>query len=145
MLKPLLAGVVLVVLGQQRLTVDLDKIIKLESSGNHLALNCKTGARGLLQITPIVLFEFNNYHRTKNGGADLYQLNDLYVAKVNIRVGTWYLKKRIPQLLRAYEEPLTLRNVLICWNAGIYYVNEKGVSLPYQTQRFIEDYENKKI
>lgn len=70
-------------------------------------------ARGLMQITPVVLTEYNNYHHHSN-----ITSNDLFSSTTNKIVGSWYLNKRIPSLLRHYHKIVNVRNVLICYNAG---------------------------
>jgi len=114
--------------------VDIDIIIQIESSGNPNAYNKSSGAIGLMQITPICLEEWNSYlfHKT-------IASYELYTSKINIMIGTWYLKKRIPQMLRYFKKPVTLENVLICYNAGINYV-VKGLLLPQETINYILKY-----
>ena len=113
--------------------INIDTIIQLESSGNPNAYNSKDGDSGLMQITPILLAEWNIFHKTK------VTQKDLFNADLNRRIGTWYLTKRIPQMLRAFKKPVTIENILICYNAGIAYV-AKNRKLPEVTKRYIEKY-----
>ena len=111
----------------------LSIIAIIESSNNPLAYNPKTQARGLYQITPICLKEWNNFHPSEH-----YALNDLFNPQVNEKIAKWYLTKRIPQMLRYYKKPVTIENILICYNAGIKYVL-KGV-IPEETKEYIQKY-----
>jgi len=82
-------------------------IIKVESNGNPNAVGT-SGEIGLLQISSIVLEEFNREHKIyryttpsgKKGITHLpgrewetYKLAELFNHEVNIRVGTWYLRR----------------------------------------------------
>ena len=111
----------------------LSIIAIIESSNNPLAYNQKTQARGLYQITPICLKEWNNFHSSEH-----YTLNDLFNPQVNEKIAKWYLTKRIPQMLRYYKKPVTIENILICYNAGIKYVL-KG-EIPKETKEYIQKY-----
>jgi len=116
--------------------VDYKIIIWLESRGNPLAKS-NYNALGLMQITPIVLKEYNSFHNTE------YTIKKLYEPIFNVKVGRWYLEKRIPQMLHYYKKPVNIRNILICYNAGISYV-VSGKKIPSQTKAYIRNY-NKKI
>ena len=119
---------------RDRIYLDLDKLAGIESSKNPEAHNVRTEARGLFQITPILLREWNRYYPKER-----YTAQDLYQPKVNVKIAKWYLKKRIPQMLKHYRKPLTIENILISWNAGVsYVVNEK--ELPSETKAFIKKY-----
>ena len=97
--------------------MDLGKIIRIESNGNSRAYNRNSKARGLCQITPICLKEWNNFHPREK-----YTLNDLWNAEINKKIATWYLEVRIPQMLRHYGFEVNVRNMIICYNAGIGYL-----------------------
>jgi soluble lytic murein transglycosylase-like protein len=118
---------------QNTLKIDLNKIKQIESSGNPLAYNPTSQARGLYQITPICLKEYNNFHTKK------YSTQDLFNPTINEKIAKWYLTKRIPQMLRYYNKPITTSNILISYNAGINYV-VKGLSLPTETRNYIQKY-----
>ena len=113
--------------------IDLNKIIAIESSGNANAFNKSSQARGLCQITPICLREWNDFNSTQ------YSKEDLFIPAVNKEIATWYLNVRIPQMLRHYRKEDSVRNRLIAYNAGISYV-VNGKSLPSETVRYIEKY-----
>ena len=114
-------------------TIDLDRIMMIESSGNALAHNKKEDARGLFQIRAVVLKEWNQYHRTK------YAMGDLWNPRINREVGEWYLLKRIPQMLKHYGKKVTVENVIISFNAGISYV-VKNKPLPKTTKKYLAKY-----
>ena len=116
--------------------VDMQKIKMMESSGNPRAYNEYSHARGLYQITPIVLEEWNNFHSREK-----YELDDLFKSKVNTMIAHWYMNYRIPQMLRYYGKPNTVRNRLISYNAGIDYV-VRSLKLPEETIEYIRRYNN---
>jgi soluble lytic murein transglycosylase-like protein len=114
--------------------VDIDlmpAVSFVESSNNPKAFNKKSKARGLYQITPIVLKEWNNYNPDEN-----YDKEDLFDSEVNTRIASWYLNERIPQMLTYYKKPINLDNVLTSYNAGIDYV-VKDRKLPSETVDYI--------
>jgi soluble lytic murein transglycosylase-like protein len=113
--------------------IDLTIIAQIESSGNPLAYNLNSKARGLYQITPICL-------------KDYVQMNDIFYADpdylfnpaFNTKVANWYFNKRIPQLLKHFNKSVTLENVLWAYNAGIGKVI-KG-NMPKETKDYIAKY-----
>lgn len=96
------------------LTVDLDAVRMIESSGNPQAYNESSGARGLYQITKICLDDWNGMHPREQ-----YSLDDLWDPKINKRIAVWYLFDRIPQLLDHYGVLITTENILISYHDGI--------------------------
>lgn len=115
--------------------IDIGKIIWIESKGNAVAYNKGSGARGICQITPICLKEWNNYHPE-----DLFTLEDLWNKDINIKIATWYLENRIPQMLKYYGFEITYRNIIICYNAGIDYLVSNR-ELKKETINYIKQYE----
>ena len=113
--------------------VDLSIIAKIESSNNPFAWNKADDSRGLYQITPICLKEFNNYHSKK------YAARDLWNVKVNREIADWYFNQRIPQMLRYYKVEDTLENRIIAYNAGIAYLVNKN-PIPRITRLYIAKY-----
>ncbi len=111
--------------------IKLDIIRQIESSGNPLAFNARSQARGMYQITPICLRDYNNYY------ASPYTPAALFNPAVNEIIARWYLLVRIPQLLRHYSQPVTIDNILIGYNAGIGRV---GRELPQETENYIAKY-----
>lgn len=118
--------------------IDLDKIAMIESSGNRLAWNKRDDSRGLYQITPICLKEFNNFHPYEQ-----YTSEDLWSATINERIAKWYLTERIPSMLRYYKRPITTENIIVAYNAGISYLVQ-AKSIPSITKRYIEKYKGMK-
>lgn len=112
--------------------VNLDYIANIESSGNPLAYNKTSGARGLYQITPICLKDYNQFHKVKIG------MNDLFFPVKNKMVAEWYFAKRIPQLLKHYGLGDTVKNRLWAYNAGISKVKEG--TMPSETADYIKKY-----
>ena len=92
----------------------VEKIIYAESKDNPNAYRESTKARGLMQITPIVLEEWNFFNPSKQ-----LKVEDLFDSHVNVNVGTWYLYKRIKEHylpyygLKSHEE-----NMLASWTVG---------------------------
>jgi soluble lytic murein transglycosylase-like protein len=113
--------------------VDLSVIKHIESRGNPVAYNKKSGARGLYQITPICLKEYNNFHPKQK-----YTKLDLFRPDINKKIAEWYLNKRIPQLLKYYGLPVTIENTLWAYNAGIGKV-VKNIQ-PTETKNYIKHY-----
>jgi len=113
------------------------RIVEIESAGNPLAHNKKEDARGLCQIRPACLQEYNQRNKTH------YTAGDLFNAEINIKIATWYLNKRIPQMLRYFGKPVTCENQIICYNWGIgqflKYANGKK-KLPATTKKYLKDY-----
>ena len=116
--------------------VNIEKIIAIESSGNTLARSDK-GAVGSMQITPIVLLEFNKFEQKS------YTFKDLENHSKNVEIGDWYINARIPQLHKALKIPDTLDNRLISYNAGVAktigYIRHNR-KLPPETKNYIKKY-----
>jgi soluble lytic murein transglycosylase-like protein len=118
----------------QETRVNLEAIKRIESHGNPKAFNKGSGARGLYQITPIVVKEWNNFHPTQTMSND-----DMFDPKNNELVASWYLFSRIPEMLRYYKEEVSVRNILVAYNAGIKYVTEHA-ELPEETSFYLQKY-----
>ena len=114
--------------------IDLDIIAKIESNYNVKAYNKKSGARGLYQITPVCLLEYNRYNKSD------VALNDLFSPEVNKKIAKWYLEVRIPQMLKHYGLNTSWDNILWAYNGGIGQVR-KGImhneTLLY-TERYLQ-------
>lgn len=113
--------------------INMGILARIESSYNPLAFNSRTKARGLYQVTPICLKEFNQFTNKK------YTLNQLFNPRINYEVSFWYINKRIPQMLRYYKKEITVRNILISYNAGISYVVENK-ELMKETKNYLKKY-----
>lgn len=114
--------------------VNPEFIRQIESSGDPKAHNKKEDARGLHQIRPIVLKEWNNYNPKEK-----YQGKDLFDPNINKKIGEWYLNYRIPQMLQTFGKPITLENIITSYNAGIEYV-VKEKPIPKTTQDYLAKY-----
>ena len=83
--------------------VDMEAIKQIESSGNPLAFNSHSKARGLYAITPICLKHFNMANKTSIKPSELFNQD------INTKVSVWYfgwLKGRcssITEVLIAYN------------------------------------------
>lgn len=124
------------------MTIDVDKVILNESSGDPLKYNPNSGARGIMQVTPIALQDWNQIHPNRQ-----YGLRDLFNEQINMEVGKWYLQKRVPELLKSKGTPVTRDNVLAGYNWGANAVSKwagrKGrfEELPDETQDYLLRYE----
>lgn len=115
--------------------VDINRIIAIESNGNPEAISYKGAEKGLglAQISDICRKDYNAMTGEKVLSSDLLD------AKINIKIAHWYIEKRIPQLLKYYNKPITTRNILISYNAGIScVVNDR--KLPEETENYIKKY-----
>lgn len=115
-------------------TINMTVIKMIESSNNPKAYNERSKASGLYQITPIVLKEWNTFHKNEK-----YSLADLFSPYINTKIAFWYMAKRIPEMLRYFQKNITLENLIISWNAGIAYV-VKQKPIPEETINFITKY-----
>lgn len=128
-------------------------IIQVESGGNPNAVS-PAGAIGLMQITPIVLKEFNNsglnhlsykstcvwdnkiipYEET-NGLPILKQ--ELFVTWINKSVGKWYLRRLKNHYLK---DKYTIERMLAAYNGGITRlkkVNYDINKMPKETRQYV--------
>src|SRR3990167_1855204 len=127
---------------QQPQKVDMDRIYQIESSGNAKAFNEKSQARGLGQITPIALKEWNNYHPNLQ-----FSKEDLFNENKNKLVADWYMNKLIEKYLKSYKIPVNSLNKIATYNWGMGDVKKwhngggKFDDLPKETK----DYYNKYI
>jgi soluble lytic murein transglycosylase-like protein len=113
--------------------IDLNAIAMIESSGNPLAYN-KEGSYGLFQISEITLKEYNLKCVKR------YTRLDLFRPDVSREIASWYLEKRIPQMLRHFKKPVTVRNTIIAWNAGIKTVVTER-TIPRITSLYLKKYD----
>lgn len=111
--------------------INMEIIKKIESNGNSQAIS-SAGAIGLYQITPICLEDYNIYHEKE------YYKSDLLSPGVNRKIAEWYIKERVPQMLRHYDIKVSVRNILWSYNAGISKVRKN--ILPQETSNYIQRY-----
>ena len=81
-------------------------IICQESGGNPDSVNPSDPSRGLMQITPGALADFNQ----ANGRG--YTFDELFEPYKNVEVGTWYYSSR-------FAKTLIQKNALAAYNAGL--------------------------
>lgn len=120
-------------------SVDIMQIKIIE--GNKSDAVSISGAIGNMQIMPVTLEDWNKQHPKEN-----YTINDLKNESVNIKIGVWMITKRIPEILKSENIPLTINNILIAYNWGSgnlvnWYRSGAVVSkLPNETQQYICKY-----
>lgn len=114
------------------------KIIELESNWRYWAVGNSRDI-GLMQITPIVLKEWNN-----NKNKNKYTQGDLFHPLKNLEVGEWYLHEKIGgHYLPHYKLPFTEENKAACYNAGPSLIGRIGDAtenfdrLPRKTQNYL--------
>jgi soluble lytic murein transglycosylase-like protein len=93
--------------------VNPDRVYQIESSGNPLAYNRDSGARGLGQITDIARRDYNKQNKEN------YQPLQLFDPQVNQKIAYWTLTQRIPSMLQSYGKEVTPENVLWAYHDGI--------------------------
>ncbi len=132
--KAIIAGAIVLALSGQALAVEinLEAIKQIESHGVADAVNARSGAVGMYQITPIALRDFNRC--TKKS----YTSDDLFMFWINREIASWLFEKRIPQILKSKKQAVTERNLLISFNAGHAYVGKR--KLPKETLDYIKRY-----
>lgn len=122
------------------LPVSLRIVGKIESGGQVFPdvacsfRGCSYG-RGRYQVSEIVLREYNQFLGTN------YQPGDLFVPEVNLGVASWYLGKRIPQMLRHFKRPVSPTLVLVSYNAGISYALKGEADWPRETRNYLRKYQ----
>jgi hypothetical protein len=129
--------------------VDMAIIAQIESGGNTLAYNRHSGARGIWQITPIVLREYNEEaHKELLGCYEngflvqpiAYTKQDLFNPIINKQIAEWYFNRIKNHYLKNKG---SIDDILICYNFG--YGNwlkwEWGIKrLPQETRKYIKLY-----
>lgn len=121
--------------------IDINAIIEIESSGDPKAFNKTSGARGLCQITPAALEDWNALQSHRG----VFQLSQLFNGSINRLVGDWYLNFRIPWMLEQYGLELTVANILTAYNWGIgnlvkFLRHPERHCLPNETKEYIKKY-----
>lgn len=114
--------------------IDMNKISMIESGNNPSAISAD-GGYGLFQITKPVLNDFRNMEKVA------WEMPDMLNPTNNKEVAEWYLNTRIPQMLNHYHKSITVRNVIISYNAGISYV-VRHKKLPKTTINYLRKYYN---
>lgn len=113
--------------------ININNIIMIESSGDPKAYNESSGARGLMQITPKVLKEWNSLNSSQQ-----HTLDDLFNEEINIKLGSWYLDRIKDHYLPHYGLKGSIENIIVAYNWGIG--NLKGmVRERYETLRSMSE------
>lgn len=113
--------------------IDYEALRYIESRGQRTAHNVECDARGLYQITPVVLEAWNDRHPNRR-----YDKGDLFDPRVNEEIARWYMDTRIPEMLRHYGVPVNTYNKLWAYYAGIInVVNENHTPA---VQEYIQNY-----
>lgn len=123
--------------------INMQKISTIESNNNPDIIS-HGGDYGLFQISKPVLVDFKRQFDNcgpvcLNIPAVAWQMPDMLNPTNNTEVAEWYLTQRIPEMLRHYHKPVTTRNIIIAWNAGISYVI-KNKRLPKTTINYLRKY-----
>lgn len=120
--------------------LDYNQIKLIESGNNEKAISTEN-AIGSMQITQISLDEWNKFHPNEQ-----YTFDDLFIRKINIKIGKWMLSKQIPMYLKQNNIPNSLNYKLIIYNWGIgnfinWYKNGANYSkLPEETKSYLLKY-----
>ncbi len=123
--------------------VNMDIIAQIESNNNPKAVSSE-GAIGTYQITYVVLQEYNTMMDVR------YTSRDLFNPEINKEIAYWYMKVRIPQMLRHFKIYPSIKKLdlylIACYNWGIgnvYGWHKSGADfnkLPKETRRYYESY-----
>lgn len=110
------------ILAQSVPKVNLSLIAQIESSGNPSAVNKADhggkGSRGLYQISEGLRTDYNRLNKASISPAELFN------PEVNTQVASWAFQVYYPLLLtKVMKRPVTVRNLIICHNAGCGKVN----------------------
>ena len=127
---------------EKKLDIDYEQVRLIESCNKDSIISSE-GAIGAMQITPIVLKEWNKNHSIK------YQNKDLLNRKINMKIGTWLLSEQIPLYFNQDSIPDKLTYKLIAYNWGIgnfkrwYKQGHHYYKLPDETRDYLVKYWDK--
>lgn len=121
--------------------IDINKIVKIESSGNPKAENKTTGARGLCQLMKPTWEEVvKKMHKD-------WSWDDAFDGDKNKAVGEYYTNTEIPRMLKHFHIEDSVPARLAAYNWGIGFLKreyEKGGDwqsrLPKETRDYIAKY-----
>jgi len=119
----------------EKVSVDMKKIVSIESSNNPKAENERSGARGLTQIMKSTWEEI-----VQKMGED-WSWDEAFDREKNLAVGTYYMNVEIPRLLKHYGIADTIENRLAAydWGVGNLQKNEWN-DAPQETVNYIKKY-----
>jgi len=124
-------------------------IIEVESHGNPNAVS-PAGAIGLMQITPIVVEEYNEspQSETMSAGILVQGFDRIYARKIhkeelfepdtNRTIGTWYLRRLKDHYLK---DEYTIERMLAAYNGGITRLRKNGYDvskMPKETRDYVK-------
>ena len=120
----------------------IPKIIAIESSGDPHAVSDK-GCIGLMQISPLVVKELNDFNREGIHRAtgiiilDGLTRNQLFDPEINKRVGTWYLRRLKDHYLKDKYTPERLLGAY-SWGIGnVRKVNYEYKRFPKSVKKYV--------
>lgn len=123
------------------MTIDLDAIAMIESSGCKNKVGDNGAALGCHQIQKPALADHNNFYPNEK-----YSHQDMLVDKNSYHVANSYINKIIPRYLKAWGIPDTKENRIIAYNRGpgrfkTWYKSGADYSkLPEVTIKYIKKY-----
>lgn len=124
--------------------LNINSFKQIESHGYPRAYNRRSGARGLMQIVPSVLKEWNHLHPSQE-----YNLDDLFNSRINVKIGTWYLDRIKNHYLPHYGIKPSIENIIIAYNWGIgnlqKSIRERDRSLRNMSELGEPNYDNLKV
>ena len=112
--------------------INLGIIEQIESSGRARAVGDGGLALGLHQLHAGVIKDYNRAHKTS------YAHKDALNPQISHKIASWYMNQEIPRLLRHFKLPVTPRNILRAYNAGILSVKQGRT--PRVTQAYLDKY-----
>jgi soluble lytic murein transglycosylase-like protein len=115
--------------------INIEKIIKIESSGNPNAVNEKSGARGLCQITEIALQHHNQVLGTN------YTKEELFNPDINCNIANSFVNLLIPRMLKSMGIINCDMTRLIAYNWGVGNLKKWYEQLPAETRQYLKKYE----
>lgn len=119
----------------KKISIDLKKIAKIESSNNPEAENSRTGARGLHQIMEPTWNEM-----VLKMGVD-WEWDEAFDAEKNTKVAEYYMNTEIPRLLKHFGIEDTVENRLAAYNWGIGNLRyNEYYDAPQETIDYIKKY-----
>lgn len=129
---------------EQPQEIDRDIIISLESAGGRLSGVSSAGARGVMQIKK------DAWNDTVFGMGVNWPYSDVNDAQKNMKVGTYYLNRVIPNMINNSKLPNTIESRLAIYNWGIGNVRNAYKKhgkdwikhAPAETKSYIERYKN---
>ena len=106
-------------------------IICQESGGNPDSVNPADPSRGLMQITPGALSDFNCIVQRE------YTFDELFTPWKNVEVGTWYYASRLAKTGNAHNALAAYNAGLGNIPAGLAYADKVEKYLPYVVEQYI--------